>query len=100
MIKEYRVGEMVFGKCQNYPYWPCKISAYFPNTTSYKVVFIGEKSEATIDQTYILPFTEETYRKISSEPSARTNRGLKHSLNIAIKRFNKLKKGLNTSSED
>lgn len=41
MINQYRLGEMVFAKCQNYPYWPGKIIASFPQSTSYKVLFYG-----------------------------------------------------------
>jgi hypothetical protein len=49
---------MVLAKCQNYPYWPGKIISFFPNSNSYKVLFYGEKSEATIDATYIIPFND------------------------------------------
>ena len=44
MISRFRLNDMVFAKCQNYPYWPGKIIAVFANTTSYKVLFYGEKS--------------------------------------------------------
>jgi hypothetical protein len=57
-MSQYRLGEMVLAKCQNYPYWPGKIISFFPNSNSYKVLFYGEKSEATIDATYIIPFND------------------------------------------
>ena len=95
-MANYKYGDMVFAKCQNYPYWPGKIISTLE--TSYKVLFYGEKSEATIDQTFIIPFTDESYRKFSQESLARTNRELKYSLSVAYKRHNKRKKGLNSSS--
>jgi hypothetical protein len=49
MNSRYRLNDMVLAKCQNYPYWPGKIINVFPNSTSYKVLFYGEKSEATIE---------------------------------------------------
>ena len=91
---------MVFAKCQNYPYWPGKIIGIFSKDNSYKVLFYGEKSEATIDSTYIIPFNDETYRKIITESASKNNKSLKYSLSVAIKRFNKRKKGVNSSSEE
>jgi hypothetical protein len=52
---QHKVGDMVFAKCQNYPFWPGKIIAIFSNN-SYKVVFYGEKSEAMIDEGSMLAF--------------------------------------------
>ena len=100
MIGRYRLSDMVFAKCQSYPYWPGKIIFALPNGTSSKVLFYGEKSQATIDETFILPFNEETYKKMISESAAKTNKALKYSLTVAYKRYSKRKKGLNSSSEE
>jgi hypothetical protein len=53
---QYKIGDMVFAKCQNYPYWPGKIIGCQLTNLSYKVLFYGEKSEATIDESVILPY--------------------------------------------
>lgn len=53
---QHKVGEMVFAKCQNYPYWPGKIIDIVKHTNSYKILFYGEKSEAVIDEANMLPF--------------------------------------------
>lgn len=100
MINRFRLNDMVFAKCQNYPYWPGKIIAVITHNASYKVLFYGEKSEATIDESSILPFNEETHRKMSLEGSYRTNKALRYSITIAYKRYNKRRNGLNSSSED
>jgi hypothetical protein len=41
---QYKAGEMVFAKCQNYPFWPGKVISVSLITNSYKVLFYGEKS--------------------------------------------------------
>ena len=92
MTTSFKNGDMVFAKCQNYPYWPGKIIGICPNN-SFKVLFYGEKSEATIDHSFIISFTDESYRKFLQEPIVKVNRALKYSLSIASKRFNKRKKG-------
>jgi hypothetical protein len=38
---QYKVGEMVFAKCQNYPFWPGKVILVYPVTSSYKILFYG-----------------------------------------------------------
>lgn len=48
-MMQYKVGDMVFAKCQNYPFWPGKVILVSALTGSYKVLFYGEKSEAIID---------------------------------------------------
>ena len=40
----FKYGDMVFAKCQNYPYWPGKVIATFANSNSLKILFYGEKS--------------------------------------------------------
>ena len=37
----YKYNDMVFAKCQNYPYWPGKIIGTFTNSSSCKVLFYG-----------------------------------------------------------
>ena len=97
---QFRIGDMVFAKCQNYPFWPGKVIGIFPNVNSYKVLFYGQKSEATIDDTSILPFTEDVLRKVLNEGNNKNNKNLKHSIQIALKRYHKRKKGLASSSEE
>jgi hypothetical protein len=97
---QYKVGDMVFAKCQNYPFWPGKVIVVSPITASYKVLFYGEKSEATIDESCMLPFSEDIIRKVMNEGNNRNNKDLRHSINIAIKRLQKRRKGLASSSEE
>lgn len=96
----YKIGETVFAKCQNYPFWPGKVISCFPQAASYKVLFFGEKSEATIDECCMLPFTDEVLRKLSADTSHRNNKDLQYSIRLAVKRAQKRKKGLASSSED
>ena len=88
---------MVFAKCENYPFWPGKVIAVFSNpksgSTSYKVLFYGEKSEATIDSNFVLPFSEDLSRQMAAEPAAKANRDLKRAIAVANKRFQKRKNG-------
>jgi hypothetical protein len=97
---QFKIGEMVFAKCQNYPFWPGKVIAIFSVTNSYKILFYGEKSEATIDESCMLPFNEDVLKKLASEGAHRSNKDLKHSMHIAYKRYQKRKKGLASSSEE
>lgn len=97
---QYKIGEIVFAKCQNYPFWPGKVIACFALASSYKVLFFGEKSEATIDDSCMLPFTDEVLRKLSADTAHRNNKDLQHAIKLAIKRSQKRKKGLASSSED
>ena len=99
MMSNYKYGDMVFAKCQNYPYWPGKVIGSFPHTSSYKVLFYGEKSEATINENNIVPFNLDTHRKFAQEPIAKSNRALKFSLKVAMNHFAKRKKGLNSESD-
>ena len=48
-MMQYKVGDIVFAKCQNYPFWPGKVILVYPITVSYKILIYGEKSEATIE---------------------------------------------------
>lgn len=100
MINQYRVRDMVFAKCQGYPYWPGQVIATNPKENSCQVLFYGEKSSAFIEVTFIQPFNDETYKKFSEEPISKTNKTLKYSLELARKRYNKRKKGIISSSEE
>lgn len=93
-----RLNDMVFAKCENYPYWPGKIIAV--NPSSYKVLFYGEKSEAIIDPAFIKPFTEDICREMASEPNARANKDLKRAISLAQKRFQKRSRGQLSESEN
>lgn len=97
---QYKVGDMVFAKCQNYPYWPGKIISCQPNLLSYKVLFYGEKSQATIDESVILPYNEDVQRKILNEGNNKNNKNLRNSMNIAFKRYQQRKKGMASESEE
>ena len=95
MNPQFRLRDMVFAKCENYPYWPSKILEVFPNG-SYKVLFYGEKSEATIDESCIIPYNEENYRRMSSDQNAKSSQKLKFSLSVAHKSYMKRKRGFNS----
>ena len=97
---QYKVGDIVFAKCQNYPFWPGKVILVYPITASYKILFYGEKSEATIEETCLLPFCDEIIKRVVNEGGNRNNKELRNSINIACKRFQKRKRGLASSSED
>jgi hypothetical protein len=97
-MSTYRYGDMVFAKCQNYPYWPGKVIRTFPNSNSYKVLFYGEKSEAIIDIENIIPFNEESHKRFSSETAGKKDKSLKFSLNLSMKIYIKRKKGLEEES--
>lgn len=96
----YKTNEIVFAKCQDYPFWPGKIVHCFPQAASYKVVFYGEKSEATISEACMLPFNDEVIRKLSADSALRNYKELQHSIKIACKRLQKRRKGLASSSEE
>jgi len=38
---QYKIGDMVFAKCQSYPYWPGKVIACLPVQGTYKILFYG-----------------------------------------------------------
>ena len=99
-IMLYKLNEIVFAKCQDYPFWPAKVVNYFAQAASYKVVFYGEKSEATISESCMLPFTDEVLRKLSADSAHRNHKDLQHSIKIALKRLQKRRKGLASSSEE
>jgi hypothetical protein len=99
-MMQYKVGDMVFAKCQNYPFWPGKVILVYTIAGSYKVLFYGEKSEATIDESCMLPFSDDIIRKVMNEGANKNNKDLRHSIQIACKRFQKRKKGLASSSEE
>jgi len=40
-MNSYKYGDMVFAKCQNYPYWPGKVISVLNGGLSYKVLFYG-----------------------------------------------------------
>jgi hypothetical protein len=48
----------------------------------------------------MLPFTDEVVKKVMNESSNRNNKNLRHSINIACKRYQKRRKGLASSSEE
>lgn len=39
---QYKIGDIVFAKCQNYPFWPGKvISLLGSEGAAYKILFYG-----------------------------------------------------------
>lgn len=96
----FKINQMVLAQCSNFPYWPSKIQKYNPIENTYNVLFVGEKTHADVSALFVIPFSEEECRKILAEGSNRNNKNLVHSIKLAIKKFKKREKNIDSSSSD
>jgi hypothetical protein len=95
---EFPRGSLCLAKVQGHPHWPAKVLDCLRNG-SYRVVFFGEKSEATVLPQMVIEFSPPNLAKLKKQKEAARNKTLREALRIAERVLEEREKG-NDEFED
>ena len=59
---QFQLGDIVFARCRDSPYWPAKVILLLPEHGIYKVSFFNHNSTAYIDENDLILFSNETVK--------------------------------------